>query len=114
MALAEFEAGLRTEATVVELEPDEEGVSMAIEARIVGDDGPLAFVRDGERLRWSPPAALAEPVRAGGARRRRRDIESNYADVLMWSIRDGTEYALRTETETRLEPMAAPTGSSCR
>ena len=109
VALAEFEAGLRTEATVVELAPDEEGVSMAIEARLVGSDGPLAFVRDGERLRWSPPAALAEPL-PPEALDVGSDIEGIYADVLVWSIRDGTEYALRTETETRLEPVAGADG----
>ena len=60
MALATFEAGLRTEASLLELEPDEEGgVALVIESRIVGEDGPLAFERDGERLLWVPPAELA-------------------------------------------------------
>jgi hypothetical protein len=109
VALAGFEAGLRTEATVVELAPDDEGVSMAIEARIVDDDGPLAFVRDGERLRWSPPGALVESLPpetldVGD------DLEGSYADVLVWSIRDGTEFSLRTETETRLEPVDGADG----
>jgi glycosyltransferase involved in cell wall biosynthesis len=102
-ALAEFEGELRTEATVLELEPDEEGVAMVIEARIVGDAGPLAFERDGERLRWVAPAGLAghlDPAELDAT----DDMQRNYGDVLIWSARDGTEYLLRTDTETRLEP----------
>ncbi len=109
VALAEFEAGLRTEATVVELAPDDEGVAMAIEARIAGDDGPLAFVREGELLRWAPPAALAEAL-PPEALVVGDDLEASYADVLVWSIRDGTEFLLRTETDTRLEPVAGAEG----
>ena len=70
-ALAEFEGGLRTEATVVELEPDEEGVGLLIEARIAGDAGPLLFERAGERVRWTLPAALAGRLEPERARRHR-------------------------------------------
>ena len=104
MALAEFESGLRTEASLVELEPDEEGgVALVIEARIVGDAGPLAFERDGERLLWTPPAALAGRL-DDAARDAAADMARNYADVLITSDRYGLEYLLRTKTETRLEP----------
>ena len=104
MALAEFESGLRTEASLVELEPDEEGgVALVIESRIVGDAGPLAFERDGERLLWTPPAALAGRL-DDAARDAAADMARNYADVLITSDRHGTEYLLRTKTETRLEP----------
>ena len=87
--LAAFESGLRTEAALVELEPDEEGVALVLEARIVGDDGPLAFERDGERLLWSPPAALADRL-DDAARDAAADMERNYADVLITSNRHGT------------------------
>jgi hypothetical protein len=102
-ALAAFEAGLRAEPTVVELEPDEQGIALTIEARLVGDDGPLAFVRRGERLEWSPPGELAEalPPEALGATEEQRA----YADVLLWSMRDGTEFLLPTESEVRYEPL---------
>jgi hypothetical protein len=103
-ALAAFEAGLRTEATLVELEPDEEGVALIIESRIVGDAGPLAFERDGERLLWVAPDALAGRFDAA-ARDATADMERNYADVLITSIKDGTEYLLRTDTETRFEAV---------
>jgi len=104
MALAKFEAGLRTEASLLELEPDEEGgVALVIESRIVGDAGPLAFERDGERLLWVPPVELAGRL-DDAARDATAAMERNYADVLITSIRHGTEYLLRTETETRLEP----------
>jgi poly(ribitol-phosphate) beta-N-acetylglucosaminyltransferase len=103
MALAEFEAGLRTEASLLELEPDEEGgVALVIESRIIGDAGPLAFERDGDRLLWTPPPALAGRLDAAA---READMERNYADVLITSVRHGTEYLLRTKTETRLEPI---------
>jgi hypothetical protein len=82
---------------------------MTIEARIVGDDGPLAFARDGDRLRWAPPASLAGALPPDAL-----DVpdlvDGCYADVLVWSIRDGTEYLLRTDTETRLEPVAGTDG----
>jgi glycosyltransferase involved in cell wall biosynthesis len=108
-ALAAFEAGLRTEAALVELEPDEEGVALILEARIVGDAGPLAFERDGERLLWVPPAALADRLDAA-ARDATADMDRNYADALITSNRHGTEYLLRTDTETRLEPVAGGAG----
>jgi poly(ribitol-phosphate) beta-N-acetylglucosaminyltransferase len=103
-ALAAFESSLRTEATVVELEPDEEGVALEIEARIVHEKAPLAFTQRGERLEWAPPAELAatlppEALDVTG------EEERAYADVLLWSTRDGTEFLLRTESEVRLEPI---------
>ena len=108
-----FEGGLRTEATVVELEPDEEGVGLLIEARIAGDAGPLLFERDGERVRWTLPAALA-----GRLDPDELDVtdvlDRSYADVLIWSARDGTEFLLRTDTETRLEPAGRGTTGSPR
>ena len=102
-ALATYEGGLETEATVVELEPEEEeAVGMVIEARIAG----LAFEQDGERVLWTPPAALA-----GHLTPEERDvtdaIDRSYADVLIWSARDGTEFSLRTDTETRIEDGSA-------
>jgi hypothetical protein len=103
-ALAVFEAGLRTEATLVELEPDEEGVALILESRIVSDAGPLAFERDGERLLWVAPDALAGRLDAA-AREATADMQRNYADVLITSVKDGTEFLLRTETETRFEPV---------
>jgi glycosyltransferase involved in cell wall biosynthesis len=106
-ALAAFEAGLRTEATLVELEPDEEGVALILESRIVGDAGPLAFERDGERLLWVPPDGIAERLDVA-ARDATADMERNYADVLITSNRHGTEYLLRTDSETRLEPAGGP------
>ncbi len=102
-ALAAFEAGLRTEAALVELEPDEDGVALVIESRIMSDAGPLAFERDGDRLLWVPPDALAGRLDAA-AREATEDMERNYADVLITSLKDGTEYQLRTESETRFEP----------
>ncbi len=96
-ALARFEAGLETEASVLEIEPEEdEAVNLTLEARIPG----LRFEHDGERVRWVPPPDLQgrlEPEELEA------DVERSYADVLIWSPRDGTEYLLRSETETRLE-----------
>jgi glycosyltransferase involved in cell wall biosynthesis len=106
-ALAAFEAGLRTEATLLELEPDEEGVALILESRIVGDAAPLAFERDGERLLWVPPDGLAERLDAAACDAT-ADMERNYADVLITSNRHGTEYLLRTDSETRLEPAGGP------
>jgi hypothetical protein len=102
-ALATFEAGLRTEATVVELEPEGDAVALAVEARIESDQGPLGLLRRGERLEWAPPEGLAaalpaEALDTGDAE------ERAYADVLLWSERDGTEFLLATESEVRLEP----------
>ena len=67
-ALARFEAGLETEASVLEIEPEEdEAVNMTLEARIPG----LRFEQDGERVRWVPPADLQGHLEPGGARGRR-------------------------------------------
>jgi glycosyltransferase involved in cell wall biosynthesis len=100
-ALAAFESGLETEATVLELAPEEaeEAVAIAVETRIAG----LAFERDGERVLWAPPAALAGRL-SPEERDATGDIDRSYADVLIWSDRDGTEYLLGTESEIRLEP----------
>ena len=57
----------------------------------------------GERLLWAPPGALADGLDAS-ARDATEAMERNYADVLITSLKDGTEYLLRTETETRFEP----------
>jgi glycosyltransferase involved in cell wall biosynthesis len=105
-ALAAFEAGLRANAIVIAVEDDEESVSVAFEARIEGDDGPLSFTRRGERLDWVPPAALAaslpsETVDATTAE------QQAYADALLWSVRDGTEFLLPTESEVRWEAVGA-------
>jgi hypothetical protein len=51
-----------------------------------------------------PPDALADRLDAT-ARDATADMDRNYADVLITSIRHGTEYLLRTQTETRLEPV---------
>jgi glycosyltransferase involved in cell wall biosynthesis len=102
-ALARFEGGLETEASVLEVEPEEEeaAIGLVIEARIGGSAGPLLFERDGERLRWVLPASLEgrlEPAQL------EVKIERSHVEVLVWSDRDGTEFLLRTDTETRLEP----------
>jgi glycosyltransferase involved in cell wall biosynthesis len=99
-ALAAFEGGLETEATVAELEPEDEeaAVGVTLEARIPG----LSFERDGDRVLWAPPAALAGRL-SPEQRDVSADLDRSYADVLIWSARDGTEYALRSDTETRLE-----------
>ncbi|HYH88153.1 MAG TPA: glycosyltransferase family 2 protein [Solirubrobacteraceae bacterium] len=105
-ALAAFEAGLRTEAALVELEPEEEqALTLAIEARIFAAGGPLLFERDGERVRWTPPAPLAATL-APHELDVTDVLDRAYADVLIRSPHDGTEYLLRTETETRLEPAS--------
>ena len=102
-ALAGFEAGLEAEASVLELEPqDEKALDMVIEARIAGAAGPLLFERDGDRARWVPPAALAARLEAvdldvGD------ELDRARAHVLSWLGDNGTEYSLRTESETRLE-----------
>ena len=64
-ALARFEAGLETEVSVVEIEPEEdEAVDLTLEARIPG----LRFEQDGDTARWVPPADLQGHLDAGGAR----------------------------------------------
>jgi len=72
---------------VVELvsEEDEEAVNLVIEARILG----LRFEDGG---RWIPPPSLAgrlDPAELVA------DLDYAYADALIWSARDGTEYLLR-------------------
>ena len=103
-ALAGFEGGLETEASAVAVEPDgEEAVDVTLEARIAGAAGPLLFERDGDRVHWVLPAALAgrfEPAELDVT----DALEQASANVLVWSDRDGTEFLLPTETETRLEP----------
>ena len=98
-ALATYEGRLETEATVVELEPEEEeAVGIAIESRIRG----LAFERQGDRVVWTPPEALAGHLTADQLDVT-DEIDRCYADILIWSARDGTEFSLRSDTETRLE-----------
>ncbi len=96
-ALARFEAGLETQATVLEIEPEEdEAVGMVLEARIPG----VVFEADGDVVRWVPPEELAgrlEPAQLEA------DLDRSYADVLISSDRESTEYLLRSSTETRLD-----------
>jgi hypothetical protein len=103
-ALARFEGGLSADVTVLALEPEEQrAVEMTFETRLGGEAGPFLLERDGERVRWVLPAELAgklEPWELDVT----DALERAYADVMVWSGRDGTEYLLRTETETRLEP----------
>ena len=76
----------------LEIEPEEdEAVDLTLEARIPG----LRFEQDGDTARWVPPADLQghlEPAEL------EVDLDRSYADVLIWSARDGTEYLLRSET----------------
>jgi hypothetical protein len=107
-ALARFEAGLETEATVLAIEPEEdEAVNLTLEARIPG----LRFEQDGDRARWLPPADLQSRLEPAELE---ADLERSYADVLIWSARDGTEYLLRSETETRLEEGSPVLTTSAR
>ena len=68
----------------------------------------------GVRARRRAAAAGCRPPRSRtgstpAARDATADMDRNYADVLITSNRHGTEYLLRTDTETRLEPPAAAT-----
>jgi poly(ribitol-phosphate) beta-N-acetylglucosaminyltransferase len=107
-ALARFEAGLETEVSVVKIEPEgDEAVNLTLEARIPG----LRFEQDGGTARWVPPADLQghlEPAEL------EVDLDRSYADVLIWSARDGTEYLLRSDTETRLEEGSPVLTTSAR
>ena len=104
-ALAAFEGGLRADVAALEVEPaDDEGVEMTFETRIGGDAGPLLLERDGERVRWVLPAPLAGEAARPEVVDVTDALDRAYADVLVWSGSDGTEYLLRTVTETRLEP----------
>ncbi len=102
-ALAAFEGGLETEASVLEAEPEEEeeALNLVLEARLGGAAGPLLFERDGDRVRWVLPEALAGKLQPEELE---VDLDRSYADVLISSGKDGTEFLLRTDTETRLEP----------
>jgi glycosyltransferase involved in cell wall biosynthesis len=107
-ALARFEAGLESEVSVVQIEPEgEEAVNLTLEARIPG----LRFEQEGDTVHWVPPADLQghlEPAEL------EVDLDRSYADVLIWSARDGTEYLLRSETETRLEDGSPVLTTSAR
>jgi hypothetical protein len=93
-ALAGFEAELETEATVLEIEPEEEeAVNLVIESRISG----LRFEEGG---RWVPPASLEGRLEAG---RLVADLDRSYADVLITGPAHGAEYLLRSDTEWRLD-----------
>ena len=86
-ALARFEAGLETEVSVVKIEPEEdEAVNLTLEARIPG----LRFEQRRRHRALGPARGPAGPPGAGGARGRR--VDRSYADVLIWSARDGTEF----------------------
>jgi glycosyltransferase involved in cell wall biosynthesis len=98
-ALAAFEGGLETEATVLELVPaeDEQALDLVLEARIGGAAGPLLFERDGEQVRWVLPEPLAGRLQPDDLTLP-DGLARSYADVLIWSARDGTEFLLPTES----------------
>ena len=67
----------------------------------LGAPGELAFVREGERVRWRPPPALRD-VLADADLDATEPLRSSRIQVYLHSLRDGTEYVLPGDTEVEL------------
>ena len=93
--LARFEAGLRARPRV-RMRADGDALAAEVRATL-----PLEFLRDGERIRWRPPAGLRETL---------ADADLDATDMLetarvqpyLHSLRDGAEHVLGADTEVEL------------
>jgi len=100
-ALARFEAGLEAEGRVLSLGRDGDALHVSLEARLVGEGGPLAFAQRDGGLHWVAPPDLRE---AAG------DVAIGASgdagiEVMVRSLAERTEYPLPVEASTRLEPV---------
>jgi glycosyltransferase involved in cell wall biosynthesis len=111
-ALAEREARLRARARACDVRADGRGLVIRIDGRLRGrEDGPLLFHRDGERLIWSAPAAVAAtltPEQLDAA----ADLGAGTVQVFLRSTADPVEYLVPNRSRVRFaatdrEPAAA-------
>jgi hypothetical protein len=107
--LAAAEAALHSELTVLKAASRGRGVLVRVEARVLGEDGPLAFEARGDRLRWVPPAGLAAllPDEALDAT---DDVAASGADLLLTRTTGGPEYVRPAETRVRHEAIEGRPG----
>ena len=100
LRLAELESSLRARVKA-RVRGDGRRLTVTLRAALRG----LEFVRDGERLAWQPPA----PLRAAlGALDATEAVHDSNVQVLLHSLRHGTEYALPAHTTLALEDGARP------
>lgn len=100
LALATFESQLRLRAKA-SVRPDGQGLAIDVTARLVAEE-PLRFVAEGDRVRWLPPAALAEriPPELLGATDAVRDSEIH---TFVRSRSDGSEFLLDVNADPTIE-----------
>ena len=93
--LAELEAGLKARVRA-HVRGDGRRLSLRLRAALRG----LEFVRDGERLTWLPP----QPLRAALAGLDATEaVHGSQVQVLLHSLRNGTEYTLPVRTVVVLD-----------
>ena len=101
--LANFEWQLEGDAVATDVRRPggEPGLLVDLRAELVGTDEQLRFRRDGERVRWVPPPALAEvvPEELADATQELSEVASR---LLLRSLNRGTEYVLPIEGQVRL------------
>ncbi len=103
--LAAFESALRARVKV-RVGSEEERLTLRVTATL-GAPGELAFVREGERVRWRPPPALRD-VLADADLDATEPLRSSGIQVYLHSLRDGTEYVLPGDTEIELGDDVRP------
>jgi poly(ribitol-phosphate) beta-N-acetylglucosaminyltransferase len=94
IALAEFESGLRAR-----LSARLDGLELRVQARLAPRR--LRFVRNGDRVLWDPPSALA-PLLGEEDRDAGDAIAASRVRLYLHRVDDGTEHALPASTEVRL------------
>jgi poly(ribitol-phosphate) beta-N-acetylglucosaminyltransferase len=98
--LAEFESALRARVKA-RVRTDEGRIALRLTATL-GAPGELAFVREGEGVRWRPPPPLREAL-AGADLDATEPLRSSRIQILLHSLRDGTEYLVGGDTEVAFE-----------
>ena len=102
MELARVESTLRVEGVVQDVRPDDGAVVIEAESRMLSDDGPLLFARQGDTVVWRAPERLepflSAPVDAEDA------TEKSSARMLLRSVNERSEYVLPAKTTPELRP----------
>src|SRR4051812_30474096 len=95
-ALAAMEGGLRVEVKAQQPRAD----AISFEARLTGDEAPLLFRRDGDRIVWLAPDGVALP---DGWLDVTEALPGAKIEVTLRRTSDKTEYLLPSETALRLD-----------
>jgi poly(ribitol-phosphate) beta-N-acetylglucosaminyltransferase len=99
--LAEFESSLRARVRA-RVRGSGRRLTLSLRAALHG----VEFVRDGERLDWRPPASLGtsslDGLDASDA------VNGSHVQVLLYSLRTGTEFTLPGRTTVELENGTRP------